>query len=440
MSITESDVRLVSISNRSCFFYVLFFVLIVAVESVIAAEFKPGVSAGVKYTDNAAGKSSREEDDLIISSQVAASFKSNEGPFVFDISSILSKENYTHNTFEDQRYFYLDMNADWEVIKDRFSWFLNDKFTQSTIRTINTSTPNNLQNTNDFTLGARINGSIANRQSISIVPIVSQYYFEKQLTNSNQYSLALNWNYQLHRLRSIGLSLSTRKIDYTEQVIDDTNFTNLSVIFNATTQSSSYRVNIGSTNVSRENGGSTRGFSGGIGWLTELSSRSKLNAQVSTELTDTASTSFNAIGGENVQVTTDVIRSSGFNVTYSREDMLLRTQVLASYQKVKYSESPLDRVINSLVANVTYPATQRLSVGSYLRYVQTEELEIHRIDNRYSLGGNLSYNLTREMSGYFNINYRKNDSTSATQSFDEMSVYFGLSYGFGGVPRSSGGF
>lgn len=430
----------VNISNRYYLSGAFFSVLMFAAGAATALEFRPGIGVGVQHTDNAANQANNEKEDLIVSSAVSASIKSNDGPFAFDAATSLSKDKYTQGTFNDQQYFYLNMNANWQIVKDRFSWFLNDKFTQRSIRAININTPNNIQDTNAFTLGANINIPVSNRQSISIVPTVRQYYFEKQLTNNNQYALSLNWNHQLHRLRSIQLSLSTRNIDYTERVVDDTRFTNLGVIFNATTQASTYRLNVGTTNVSREGGDSTNGFSGSFDWLTELSSRSNLNTHVSTDLTDTSSTSFNAIGGDDVQVTADVIRSSIFNVTYTRDDALLRTQVLAAYQKVKYSESPLDRVVKSLIASVSYPATRRLSMGSSLRYIQTEQLDIRRIDDRYSLGANLSYKFTREMDGYVDVNYRKKVSTVASQSFDEMTAYIGLSYGFGGAPRPTTGF
>jgi len=425
----------VSKGNQFYFSVVFFSVLMFTADTVTALEFRPGVGVGIQHTDNAANQANNEKEDLIVSSSVSANIKSNEGPFAFDAATSLSRDNYTQDTFDNQRYFYLNMNADWQIVKDRFSWFLNDKFTQRSIRTINANTPDNIQDTNAFVLGANINAPISARQSISIVPTVSQYYFEKQLTNNNQYALALNWQYQLHRLRNIQLSLSTRNIDYTERVVADTRFTNLGVIFNAITSASTYKLNVGTTVVSRDGGGSTNGFSGSFDWLTELSSRSKLKTKVSTELTDTSSTSFNAIGGSDVQVTADVIRSSVFNVTYSRDDALLHSSILASYQKIKYSESPLDRTVKSLVGTMSYPATQRLSVGSYLRYSRTEQLQTFRIDDRYSLGGNLSYSFTREVKSVFDINYRTKDSTTAAQNFDEFTVYIGFSYGFGGAPR-----
>ena len=137
---------------------------------------------------------------------------------------------YTKDTFADQRYFNLAANAGWEMVKNRVNWFLRDNFSQRPIISLDSNTPDNLQNTNIFTFGVNLNQPVSARQNFSLVPMFTQYYYETLITDNKQLSLAATWNYQMFRLTNVGLNLSTRNVDYTEQAIEDTRFTNVGII------------------------------------------------------------------------------------------------------------------------------------------------------------------------------------------------------------------
>jgi len=359
------------------------------------------------------------------------------------------KQYYIKDTFEDRRYFNLGARADWEMIKDRFNWFLSDRYTQIPVSTINSNTPNNIQDSNVFTLGASVRFPISVRQSFSLVPTFSQYYFEQRPTDSDQYSLAATWNYQMFRLTSVGLSYSVRNIKYTEtnsfgRSIDDTVFTSMGFTFNGQRLRSGFSGSLGATNVERENGDATTGFSGFLSWYIDVSSRSKFEALASTNLTDTGSVALSAEGGGDgdVQVTTDVIRNGVFSMTYTRDDELLRTRLSARYRKLEYSESPRDRVVNYFSADMNYPITQLMSSGVYANYYRTDQLDTNRLDNNYIVGGNVSYRFSRKLRGLFDLKYRTKESTTLSQNYDEFGVFASLVYGFGNVrrPSRSGGY
>ena len=205
-------------------------------------------------------------------------------------------------------------------------------------------------------------------------------------------------------------------------------------------------MNIGSTNVRRDNGDETSGFSGYFNWFVDVSSRSKFKTNLSTELTDTSSASLievsNPGNGSDVQVTTDVVRNSLFNVDYVRDDASLNTRVWIKYNKLTYSENPLDKEIRALGVNVNYPVTRLLSSGVYMNYNRNKQLESGRLDKRYTIGGNLRYNFSRKLHGLFDLKYRQNESTTVSQNYDEFSAFANLVYGFGSVsrPTRTGGY
>ena len=147
-------------------------------------------------------------------------------------------------------------------------------------------------------------------------------------------------------------------------------------------------------------------------------------------------------GGNDVQITTDVVRNNRMNLTYIRDDASLKTTAWVRYNKLTYSDNPLDRVIRTFGIRADYPITGLLSSGAYTTYNRTEQLDSGREDKRYTLGVNLRYNFSRKLHGIADLKFRKKDSTAEAQSFDESSLFVSIVYGFGHVnrPTRAGGF
>jgi len=441
------------LERRRYFLYVILAALFLSGETASAVEFQPGVGVAVEYTDNAELSPENTVNDLITVGYVGASISENEGSLIYNATTSLNKQSYTQDTFADQRYFNLAANADWEMIRDRFNWEVSDTFSQRTINTLDSNTPDNLQDTNAFTLGANIRFPLSARQNFSLNPFFSQYYYEAQAADNKQYSLSANWDYQMSRLTNVGLNLSAREIEYTESddsgnAITDTTFINLAIIFNGRRLHSDFAINLGATDVKREGSKGDTGFTGSINLLTDLSSRSKFSTIVSSEISDTSSESQSATGdlvnvdSDDVQISSDVIRNSVFSLAYLREGASLHSRIWAEYRKLNYNEALLDREINAFGVELNYPVTQLLSSGIYVNHDRMKELDINRTDKNYTVGGNLKYSFTRKWHSLFDIKYRKQESSIEPQNYDEFSVFASLVYGFGNVQRPSraGGF
>ena len=95
-----------------------------------------------------------------------------------------------------------------------------------------------------------------------------------------------------------------------------------------------------------------------------------------------------------------------------------------------------------LNAVFNYPVTALLSSGLYGRYNNIDYIDTGRADINYTIGGNVRYQLSRNLSSSFDLKYRNRDSTEKSQIFDEWSVYASLVYGFGQPlrPTRTGGF
>ncbi len=427
------------------FFLLVFTVFIFSDKAVATLEFQPGAGVGIKYTDNARLLADNVVDDVITVANVGASLSENEGPLKYNATTSFNDYRYMQNTFADQHYFDLAASADWEMIKHYFNWKLSDYFRQQTVDSLNSDTPDNLQDSNVFTIGADIMLPLSGRNNFTMSPMFSQYYYEVLNADNKQYSLAVNWDYKMSRLTSIGLDLNARKINYTEtnflgQSIDGTTYTNFGVVISSQRSRSNYSANLGATSVRRDNGYETSGLSGFLRWQTDLSAYSDLQMNISTDLTDTSSA---ALGdtvdsmniNDDVQISTSIIRNSNVSLAYLRRDASLHTRISGAYHKVEYSNDPLDRVVQSYGVDLNYPITQLLSGGVYIEYNHTEQLDLDRIDEAAAIGGNLQYKFSRKLRGLFDLTYRKKESTYAPENYSEFSIFASIVYGFGDVRR-----
>lgn len=422
----------------SSVFLLLFFSL-----SAFALEFEPGVGVGFEYTDNATLVSDDPVDDVIRVGYLGARLSENEGPLNYDVTASINNSVYADKTFSKQHDQNLAATANWEMVKRRVIWSVSNIFTQHTINSIGSNTPNNLQDTNAFSLSVDLLFPVSARQSFSLTPLFSQYYYEQLLTDNKQVSLSANWHYKMFRLTNVGLSASVREINYKEQLLADTTFTNFSINIDGQRARSSYSASIGATNVERDTSESTSGFSGNLNWLVDLTSRSTFSTTVSSDITDTSTVAAtNNPVGNDVQVTADVVRNSVFKAIYQRDDASLHSSIFASYGKVRYSNNPLDQISKSLNLQFSYPVTRLLSSGVYASYNYTKRLDSARVDERNTVGANLDYIFSRKLRGSFDVKFREKESTFEPENYDDISVYVSLVYGFGEVRRPSraGGF
>lgn len=412
---------------------------------VAAVEFEPGVGVGVEYTDNVKLTQDNKIADQIATAFVGAKLAENEGYLKYDVKASANKVSYIQNTYDPQDYYYLAANANWEMIPERFNWILSDTFSQRLFKSLDPNRPDNIQDTNAFRFGAKINAANQGRHKIEISPFFSQYYYESSSTDNKQYSLLAKYAYGISPTLAVGFKASARKVDYRETAFADTQFNDAAFIIVGQRVKSQYDIGLGATNVKRDfpNGTSqdNTGFSGNINFTNELSSRSKFKAVLLSNITDTSTISHGATSNfQNDLNIADVIRNSLINLSYNRADEQLRSRIFAEYRRLDYSQNNAnDRIDRSVGISVDYPVTQLLSSGVYGQYksLETPEANPFREDKIYTVGGHLKYRFSQKLFGSLDLKYRKKDSTEITESFDELTVFANLVYGFSSSFRPS---
>ncbi len=408
----------------------------------LASKFEPGIGVGAEYTDNATLSSGNKKSDTITTTYIGAKISHDAGPLKAEANTSFTAQRYTRGTFSNQNYFNLNTLLDWEMVKDQFHWTMRDIFNQRPVTSTDVNTPNNVQNSNIFTLGGNWVVPVSAKTQFSVLPEYRRFYYQKQNINNRQYSLAVNWLYHMYRLTSVGLSANYRQVNYDAQSLADTRFSTLQLNINGKRARSTYALNMGVTNVGRNAGKNTNGFSGNLYWLLNMSGKSTLQTSISTSLTDASSGSLNANivsnAGDfnNVQISAGVIRNKLFRLAYLRKDGTLNSRIWTEYRQVLYDSSPTNnRKISTLGINFNYPVTTFLSSGLYVNYFRDRLTELFRTDKRLAAGVNFSYQHSRKLRSTLNISYRQKVSTSAIQEYTEGSIFYNLVYGFGRISR-----
>ena len=418
---------------------------IICSSAVFALDIEPGVGVGMEYTDNAALTPANEQSDLIAIGYVGARIEESSGPLQADVTTSLNHHHYTQNTFSNQNYFNLGATAGWEMVRDRLDWQLQNFFTQRSVNSVGSDTPDNTQNTNVFTFGLNTVFPLSDRQTFTLLPLYKNFYYEVQDTDNQRYELQANWFYQMYRLTSVGLDGGVSKIEYDSARIPDYTFTRIHGVVSGKRSHSEFDINFGYTYVDREQFDSGGGFTGDLTWLVNLTGHSQLRTFIASELTDSSQGSLNSsVNPENgdpsdQQISGDVLRNSIIALRYLRGDATLNLSLWGELRYQKYAEAPLDRETQTVGAEVNYPVTALLSSGIYGRYIRTKLTDVSRLDKEYAVGGNLSYQLSRKLRSVLDLRYRKKDSTQSGAEYNEMSAFLSLTYGFGQVSRSGGG-
>lgn len=416
--------------------------VMICANSASALEIEPGIGGGVEYTDNALLTTADEKHDLIAISYVGAKISEDKGAIGADATASFSQQHYTKDSYTDRHYFNLGASIDWEMVKNRFKWLMQDYYTQRPVNAINAITPDNLQNTNIFTFGADIDVVVTGLQTLTLRPEYRSFYYEGQSTDNQQYSLSANWNYQIFRLTSIGLNASSRSVNYDEPGIAKVTFNSIYFVVSTRRVRSDLSVNLGITRVEKESSQNTDALAGNLDWLVKLTRHSNVRTYLSSDLTDSSDSALSAAvdpgtgDPNNLQVTGDTIRNKVMTVGYHRQDGALYSDLTAELRELDYSESPNDRRVRSVYAAFNYPLTALLSGGLYTRYNKTEELETGRTDNAYTIGANLGYSLSRKLRAKFDIRFNNSASTQDTQNYNEFSAFVSLVYGYGDISQS----
>jgi hypothetical protein len=419
----------------------LLWVLLTLSPVASALEIEPAVGTGLVYTDNAKLSAHNTDSDEILAGLVGAKITQTDGPFRADADTSLTYEHYLGDTYGDQHWFNLNANAGWQMIRDRVDWVARDYFTQTPINNLDSTTPSNLENTNVFSFGPNIILPVSGRQTFTLKPAFTDFYYENSDADNQQYGASADWFYQLRQDMKIGIDGGATAVRYQKNdQFPDYDIYDLGVVVSGSRPRSQYTIRMGETSITGSNISNQSGFTANLSWLYNITGHSSIEAYAASDLSDSSqqllNSSINPNTGDyrNVQTSGDVLRSRIFRMTYIRKGSTLDSKIWTELRHLDYKESPDDRKVKEIGAELDYQVTAVLSTGVYGTYNNTKEPGMSLEDKNYWTGVTAQYRLSRKLSTRFDLQYLKRDSTTSADKYTEYSAFVGLIYGFGTVP------
>ena len=405
--------------------------------ALAAAIFEPGAGLGWQYSDNVALTPDNEDADWGAVGYLGGSLIEEGGPLTYNAGGTLTYQRYANKTFDDQTYFNLNARARWEQIENRLNWVVDDFFTQTPINSLGKDVPDNIQNSNVFSIAPDIAFPFSNGHRVTIKPFFRDFYYEDTNTDNQQYGLDAGWSYPLYPTLRVGVSGGITDVNYEQDEFnDDYTRSQLRGVISGSRPHSEYSINFGTSRISRDSGNDQTGFGGGLSYLYNITGHSSVRARLSTDLTDSSQTFFDAGvnpdsgNPDNVQTSSDTFRNNVFTLDYIRDDDTFDTRIWGELRDIDYDETLSDREVQELGAELDYNINAYFTTGVYGSYVRYKETD--RTDKRYILGGKVAYNFSRKLSANARLQYRNRDSTLDGFNFNEFSALVGIVYGFRG--------
>lgn len=413
-------------------------VLACASTGVHALQVGGNATLDARYSDNAGLTSANEQDDIIAVAGISGNVTDNEGALTGAADASLRHVNYLDNTFDAQNYLQLNAAARWEQISKFLTWGFNDYYSQASINNLAGDTPSNTEDINVARLEAAVTLRPLDRHTLTLTPSFSDYYYEFSGTDNQQTGISADWSYQIRPTVTLSVIGGYTTVKYDDsQLNPDYDNTSLSLGARVLRARADYSASIGTTKVSRDSGSDTDGMTASLSAAYKLSGQSSLNANVSSNLTDTSNiylnSALNPYTGSfgNVQISNDVVRDSVARITYRRGGSVANFSVWTEWRKLDYKTTPLDRDLQEIGATFGYEFTARLTASLDGRYIRTKEQGPQLTDKYYQAGGQLGYGLTRKLRTYAGIQFQNRDNTDPAAGYDEFSIYAGLGYRLG---------
>jgi hypothetical protein len=396
------------------------------------------VGADLVYTDNAALMSSNENDDLITTVKIGGTVSESSGPLTGSASASLSRLNYLDNTFDNQTYPGLNANVDWVQIKNFLKWSVRDFYSQASIDNQAVNTPGNTEDINGFSLAAQLMMRPADRHTLTVTPSIDDYYYETSPSDNQQTGLAANWSYQYRPTTALSLNGSFQDVNYDDETQNPGHTRNsLGVSATVLHSRSEYRGSVGITSIEGDSGNDTDGTNAALSALYRLTGRSTLNANVSTNITNTSNLYLGSLldpntgNYSNIQTSSDVVRSRLLRIAYNRAGSTADLSGWIELRELDYDTVNDDQKLQEYGVSVGYRVTAKMTASARASYVKTEVESPAATEKHYATDGQLRYALSRKLSANGGVRFQRRDHTDPLQEFDEYSIFAGLGYYLG---------
>ena len=244
---------------------------------------------GLEYTDNAYLTADNTQDEWTNSARLGFSLIHNSPALEANIASNVEYRNYKNNTYPDETLFGLNLFSKWNISPQRFSWTVEDYYTQTVINVVEPSTPNNQQNENIASTGPNFVMHLSPVNTLEFGARYARNTYQTSDIDNTRTSGFTNWAYQSSPSIRLSLNLDVETVNYDNQAGGvNSNFTHRDAFVQLLHRiaRNEFVLDGGTTRINLENADDVTGGLWRLRWTRQISTASDVAVYASSVLSD----------------------------------------------------------------------------------------------------------------------------------------------------------
>lgn len=390
------------------------------------------------YSDNIGLREVDPESEWALTTSAGIELFETEGNIDGWGTALIQYRDYQNGLFDDETLFSFSGAGSYQVVPERYSWWVEDYFRQASIDALAAPTPSNRQDTNVLSLGPEGQWRLTPLQTLVAGARLGHFYFENTEADSIRYSGYGEWRFDFSRRTDISAHAEVSKIDYTSET-QNPNYLREDIFLRFVTAfpRGPLELDLGQTYIDRDEHDNVDGFLGRLGWTYNLTSTSTLEAYGLTQYTDaghdilTVVSRGRDIGILDEQLSGDVFLNRQGEIAYYRRGVLFSLRLSGIYRDEDYEITDRDRTIEQGNIALTGHYSEALRATLRFSHRDSEYHDVVRDDRDRSLGLTVAYRWRPRLEWILELARRERESTLEGADFDENRGLISLRYATG---------
>jgi hypothetical protein len=406
------------------------------VQSAGAATYNYTLGYSLEHSDNINLAQTEKRSELINVANAGFSLLEKSRELESQIVSQIEYRNYKNNTNNDESVLNFNGNATWNISPQRFSWMVEDYYTQTAINPTQANTASNRQNTNVFQTGPDLSVRLGPVNTLKFGARHGKYTYQTtDLDNVRRFAYG-RWLYQSTTTTTLSLNYESEAIDYDNEILNP-NFKRQDSYLRIENKLSRNTIvlDLGKTVIHRERAADVENNLGRFTWTRDLATSDSFIMSLSSELSDVGRQAL--VSGQQLSnagiteksVSADVFVAKRAEVQYTHRRSYGRNTLRLFRQKKEFELSTINNEDQKGGAtDFGYDFSDAITGLAFLEYLKTDYLNTLREDKDKRYGASLVRRFSKNLSLSFGVTRNQRDSSLASAEYVENRALISLLY------------
>lgn len=407
-----------------------------------ALDMDLGVGYSALYSDNIGRVATNEQDEWVNILRGLFSLQEISERMDARLFSQLEFRQYTQDTYDNEAMFGLDGAVTWTISPQRFTFTLEDRFTQTPASSTLAVTPGNRQDTNVLSLGPNFIFRPTRVDRAELGGRYSNTYYEVADTDSDRLWGYARWIHQVSPLTQVSVNYEPSYVDYRSDTLNP-DYERQDIFLNGRTQrfGTDLSLDVGRILIERDAARDVEGTLLRARLARQMTPRSSFEIIASDDYSDAgretllANPLLQIIPSPTEINTTDFVGGGLFAAqqvdaayVYTRYYGINRVNLYWRELDFESDQLMLDQRIAGVFFDLGYDHSGALSPSIFGNYSEITYHNVPREDKDYGLGARVIYRLHRSFSVGLETLISERDSNLPSFDFREWRTVLTLGY------------